>query len=127
MLFYKHSQNNPTKKLKGIIMKIIVYFIISLILSTKAFTQDFTQNVHQYMVRQAWQYLIANKPEINWNNSPMASHIGNSESGNPDDPWDVGLVVIGAYREDEEDPVYLADFPNPSMTHFWHADPPSGG
>lgn len=104
-------------------MKKLIYFILTaFVLQTNLISQDYTQNVHQYIVRQAWQYLKTNKPEINWDASPMASHIGNEEQGDAENPWDLGLLVVGAFREDEEDPVYGYVWPNETSTHFWNAD-----
>jgi len=84
---------------------------------------EYTQVVHQYMVTQAWQYLKHNMTDINWDATPMASHVGNiGNNGDPNNPWDLGLITTGAFREDEEDPVYLVTAPDPTVTHFWRAD-----
>ena len=62
---------------------------------------EYTQVVHQYMVTQAWQYLKHNMTDINWDATPMASHVGNiGNNGDPNNPWDLVLITTGAFRED---------------------------
>lgn len=79
------------------------------------------QNTHQYLVKEAYELLKYEYPEIISSN--MNNHIGNYETGNR---WESQLVTVGAYREDEEDIVYgwggLFNGWDPSSTHFWNAD-----
>lgn len=80
-----------------------------------------TGSVHQYIVRQAFNLFKHQIPGSEF--SDIAQHIGDSEQGNS--VWQTGLVVTGAYREDEEDPVYLYGGVHSwqvTMTHFWNAD-----
>ena len=79
------------------------------------------QGVHQHMVRQAYQLL---KNYVGQDIREMQNHIGYDEHGSQVfDPGD--KIVIGAYREDEEDPVYQNSFPfgwTVTCTHFWEPD-----
>ncbi len=59
------------------------------------------QDTHQYLVRQAYELLKFEHPEIIA--SDMHNHIGNSETAGP---WTSQTIVAGAYREDEEKIVY---------------------
>lgn len=103
-------------------LKFTNFILLALILSStlQLNAQDYSQNVHQYIVREAWEYLKARQSWIQY--SPMAWHIGTTEQGDPADPWAEGLVAIGAWREDEEDPVFEVNDPTPSSSHFWDAD-----
>ena len=76
------------------------------------------QDVHMYIVREAWDLLRTQYPAVE--STDLANHIGTSEEGSS--PWETGLVVTGAYREDEEDPIYGYATPFTSITHFWNAD-----
>ncbi len=87
-----------------------------------------SMDVHQYIVRQAWELAKYQCPYLI--NTDLADHIGTIEIGDDEEPWSNGLVVTGAYREDKEDPVYLYGGVDPelinllhvSMSHFWNAD-----
>jgi hypothetical protein len=86
---------------------------------------QYAENVHQYLVQQAYQLLMMQRPDVQ--NTQMSSHIGTSEHAGP---WTTGLVVAGAWREDDEDVVYGVGAPfngwTPTSTHFWNADAGDG-
>ena len=73
--------------------------------------------VHQHMVREAYKLL---KIYVGQDIYKMKDHIGYNEEGTgPFTPG--GLVVIGAFQEDEEDITGEGDAsPNTTMTHFWN-------
>lgn len=104
----------------------LIIYLCLIFLPNYIISQDrYSENAHKYIVRQAWEYLKWKKPQINWNATPMASHIemGTApECGYNNEPWDVGSIVIGSCREDEEDPVWRVGFPSPTVSHFWKAD-----
>lgn len=124
-------------------MKKIFSLLLSLVLVEFLYGHD--QRTHQYIVREGYQLL---KNQIGL--IPiMDSHVGNDEINGP---FQTGLIVTGAYREDEEDLVYhwskddkipdVTDYygnpipgiiawlaaqtapsdPFVSTTHFWEAD-----
>lgn len=81
------------------------------------------QVVHQYIVRQAYELL---KVQLG-NDNPIPKlfeHLGYSETGTGAfQPG--GLIVIGAFREDEEDIVYFYGTNTgfyTTNTHFWDPD-----
>ncbi len=80
------------------------------------------QDIHKYITFQAWELVKAQYPYVV--NSLMNQRIGHWQDGsiNGTGPWQKGLVVTGAYREDEEDVLYGYPFPYTSATHFWDAD-----
>lgn len=77
--------------------KYFLLIIVFLSISPNQFPHG--QNVHQYMVRQAYQLL---KNTLGYDIPEMAHHLGNSEQGeglfNPG-----GKLVIGAFQEDVTD------------------------
>lgn len=83
---------------------------------------DQEQLVHQHIVREAYQYL---KTRLGYDIPVVLNHLGTTEKGTgPFNPG--GKIVIGAWREDEEDPVYGNLWPNVSSTHFWNPDQGDG-
>ncbi|MGH2569378.1 MAG: hypothetical protein ACRDGA_13655, partial [Bacteroidota bacterium] len=86
------------------------------------------EHVHQYISREAYQLLSTQFCDI----SILKDRVGNIETGQgPFTPG--GLIVIGAFREDRDDPVWGYGWQgNPfgwqkpretsSVTHFWDAD-----
>lgn len=80
------------------------------------------QNIHKYITYQAWELVKAQHPEVI--NSAMNHRIGHWQDGsiNGTGPWQKGMVITGAYREDEEDVMYKHSYPYTSATHFWDAD-----
>ncbi len=106
----------------------IYYIILLVFLSSSSYTQikveqiEQTQTVHQYIVQQAYQYLYS---KLGRSIPVLENHLGNWETGsnyfNPGNK-----IVIGAYREDEEDIVYNNGWPNETSTHFWNPDDGDG-
>lgn len=96
-----------------------IYSILFIFLTIKAITADVQQQqeVHQYIVQQAYQYLIS---YLGCDISEIRDHLGTWEQGS--NPFTEGKIVTGAYREDEEDIVYLYGWPNNTSTHFWNPD-----
>lgn len=81
---------------------------------------EHVQKVHQYIVHEAWELLKHQIPVIA--NTYMNNFIGNWETAGE---WTQKTISCGAYREDEEDPVYYHSFFNgwtPTSSHFWDAD-----
>lgn len=95
-------------------------FLMIFIWLEPAFAQrqgpQYEQGTHQYLVRQAWELVKLQHPEVI--SHDMNNHIGTSEAV----PQWGGKVVIGAFQEDVDDIVYLNDYPNETSTHFWDAD-----
>jgi hypothetical protein len=84
------------------------------------------QIVHQYIVREAYLLLMASAGN---NIRELPAHIGDYGSYyTADSAWQRAFITTGAWREDEEDPVYHYDIYNGlnyalvSITHFWDAD-----
>ena len=87
------------------------------------------QQVHQYIVKEAFELLLAtNNLAIT---EEMQNHIGGLDPfyrGNY--AWQRPFITTGAWREDEEDPIFNYDFiyiqgfniALVSITHFWDAD-----
>lgn len=100
-------------------MKNMKTTIFMLIFFNSIFLHAHKQNVHQYIVIEAYKLLKSFYGIL----QPMEQHIGTNEIGTM--PWETGLVVTGAWREDTEDPIYnLSNLlpPGVSGTHFWKAD-----
>jgi hypothetical protein len=99
----------------------IYYVILAVFLSGNSYTQikveqtEQTQTAHQYIVQQAYQYLYS---KLGRSIPVVENHLGNWETGsnyfNPGNK-----IVIGAYREDEEDIVYNNGWPNETITKYW--------
>jgi len=98
-----------------------LFFVI--ILLTFSATEFFAhgQGTHQHMVREAYKLL---KSFLGQDVFDMMDHVGYNEQGsdiyNPG-----GSLVIGVYREDEEDATYYASGLggyNVTNSHFWNAD-----
>lgn len=83
---------------------------------------EHVQDVHKYITYQAWELVKSQYPGVV--NSEMNRRIGHWQDGsiNGTGPWQKGMVITGAFREDEEDVVYGYPFPYTSATHFWDAD-----
>jgi hypothetical protein len=76
---------------------------------------------HKHIVRESYSRLYLH---LGYNIPELKKHLGNDENGSgPFIPG--GSIVIGAFREDEEDIVYgyggVGNI-NVSNTHFWKAD-----
>lgn len=102
----KENKNNDKKRLFGIAY---VYSFQFAICSCTL--------VHQQMGREAYKLL---KLYVGQDIYKMKDPIGYNEEGTgPFTPG--GLVVIGAFQEDQEDITGEGDaFPNTTMTHFWN-------
>src|SRR4030095_12692997 len=94
---------------------IFFIFFINLDLFSQS---DHVQDAHQHIVKQAWELLKQSYP--NYNYIEMNNWIGDNQH---DGPWsfgNTGRVVAGAYREDDEDPIYnYTCWGVASSTHFW--------
>jgi hypothetical protein len=86
------------------------------------------QQVHQYIVKEAFELLLAT---ANLDITEMQNHIGGLDpSYTGDYAWHKPFITTGAWREDEEDPIFNYDFiyiqgfniALVSITHFWDAD-----
>ena len=95
------------------------FAVAIVILSSFIRAEAHLQPVHQYLVREGYTLL---KTTVGAEIPYMMNHVGTTEIGN--NPWRTGMMVTGAWREDEEDPVYLYGDPIPgkSGSHFWVAD-----
>jgi len=99
--------------------------IISLVvlLSAVGIAYSHKQGTHQHIVREAYKLLEEQVPAMSI--SVMKDYVGTDQT---DGPWTVGRIVIGAYREDEEDIVYgicganITGCSLTTNTHFWNAD-----
>jgi hypothetical protein len=92
---------------------------------------------HKYLTFEAWELVKQVHPEVIY--SPMNSRVGsasewNTGNINGEKPWQVGKIITGAYREDEEDVIYgyngihwpwNNEGPYITATHFWDADDPN--
>ncbi len=101
------------------------FLFITFCLITVRISHGHAQAVHQYLVREAYNVI---RTQIGYDIPVLMDHIGNHEIGithfNPG-----GLLVIGAFREDEEDIVFNYGGPfgwNVSSTHFWEPDDGDG-
>ena len=102
-----------------------LFFLFFLVTNNQLFSdgKDAKQwgGPHKHIVREAYKRL---KLHLGYDIPELKKHIGDDQNGvgqfNPG-----GLVVIGAFREDEEDIVYGYSGPGGayvSFTHFWKAD-----
>ena len=85
-------------------------------------TSGHDQEVHQFIIRKAYQLLVT---DLGYAIPKLSEKLGDTENGDaafiPG-----GKIVIGAWQEDNTDVVYgnegiFLDC-NVSATHFWHAD-----
>ena len=121
------------------VKKIIFMIVVGIVMNSNAHKQE----MHQYITKEAYKLLLYSFPN---NLLEMGSFLGSDEncfSGNwPDRSWGAGLIVSGAWDEDESDPVfhygmlqaptYDQTFSLPSaigpqeaytsITHFWNPD-----
>ncbi|MEY4876627.1 MAG: hypothetical protein RL708_1776 [Bacteroidota bacterium] len=119
--------------MKNTISFILSISLIILIFSNKAFAHK--EWVHQYMVREAYKMLkstrgvnygVYNDMQFGLNFwSGGGDYFG---EGNPNDPWNTNSpIIVGAWREDEEDIVFGYKLSpghcgDATMSHFWQAD-----
>lgn len=78
--------------------KLIIVSCMTLVFSSISLSHD--PYTHQLIVREAYKLLKAQRGPI----PVMDTHLGFEETGSG--PWKTGLMVTGAWREDEEDVVY---------------------
>jgi hypothetical protein len=86
------------------------------------------QHVHQYIVKEAYELLVTQWGSIIPNMHDHVGGIGSEYHGSY--AWHKPFIMTGAWREDEEDPVFNYDFvviqgvniALVSITHFWDAD-----
>jgi hypothetical protein len=126
-------------------MRKIIFLIVSLIFISLSFGHD--QKVHVYFVREGYNLL---KLWLGYDVPKLRDHINFEYIDSISGPWTTGMIDVGAWREDEEDPVYLYSKFHPpeitgvagtiikilswfkvtpfdkdpfvSSTHFWEAD-----
>ncbi|GJQ42996.1 MAG: hypothetical protein JETCAE03_24940 [Ignavibacteriaceae bacterium] len=106
-------------------ISIIISFYILL---TTVLAFPHTQQVHQYIVTEAYQLLVNQWGSII---PEMNNHIGGiGPEFYGDYAWQRPFISTGAWREDQEDPIFNYDFffvqgvniALVSITHFWDAD-----
>lgn len=113
--------------------KLLLIFLIALLNET---SYGHKSHVHQYLSQQAYFYLVNQVGTIPY----LAIHLGinydgachnYTGSGNDADPFlSEYPIMVGTWREDNDDPVYGynifypagAYFPDRSQSHFWQAD-----
>ncbi len=103
--------------------KFIVFYLLNCFLFNSSIFAH-KEWVHQYIVWESYAFL---EQELNCSYSSLKNHIGTNVYGfgNDQAPWSSGLVGIGAWREDKEDPVYMyygISGEYTTSTHFWNAD-----
>jgi hypothetical protein len=118
-------------------MKKILFALILLIFTNDLFPQiednRLVTCIHKYVTFQAWELIKYIHPEVEF--TKMHKAMKNPVTGQYSDPmsnefdgnkpWELGSIITGSFREDEEDPVYCYCGPfNSSLTkpHFWDAD-----
>jgi len=107
-------------------LKILLILLFTILWANQNFAHG--QHVHQYIVKEAFELLLATG---NLNIIEMQNHIGGLDPFYTGDyAWHRPFITTGAWREDEEDPVFNYDFifiqgvniALVSITHFWDAD-----
>jgi hypothetical protein len=107
-------------------LKLILILLLTTLWANQIFAHG--QNVHQYIVKEAFELLLAT---ANLEITEMQNHIGGLDPiYRGDYAWQKPFITTGAWREDEEDPVFNYDFifisgfniALVSITHFWDAD-----
>jgi len=107
-------------------LKILLILLFTILWANQNFAHG--QHVHQYIVKEAFELLLATG---NLNIIEMQNHIGGLDPFYTGDyAWHRPFITTGAWREDEEDPIFNYDFifiqgvniALVSITHFWDAD-----
>jgi len=107
-------------------LKLLLILLLTILWANKNFAHE--QHVHQYIVKEAYELLLATANLTIWE---MQNHIGGLDPFYRGDyAWHRPFITTGAWREDEEDPVFNHDFifthginiALVSITHFWDAD-----
>ena len=108
--------------MKRFLFTLTMLLLSLLVVAPQGFPHE--PQVHQYMVKQAYYFL-------DWEKGPipeLRDRIGLDiyGYGSDDDPWYFGLIGVGAWREDLEDPIWGYGGPfngwTPTSTHFWDPD-----
>jgi hypothetical protein len=108
-------------------LKILLILLFTVLWTNQNFAHG--QQVHQYIVKEAFELLLATTNlDIR---EEMQNHIGGLDTSYTGHyAWHKPFITSGAWREDEEDPVFNYDFiyiqgfniALVSITHFWDAD-----
>jgi len=107
-------------------LKLLLTLLLTILWANQIFAHG--QHVHQYIVKEAFELLLATD---NLYITEMQNHIGGLDpSYTGDYAWQKPFITTGAWREDEEDPIFNYDFiviqgfniALVSITHFWDAD-----
>jgi len=107
-------------------LKLLPILLLTILWANKNFAHE--QSVHQYIVKEAFELLLSTANLTIWE---MQNHIGGLDPFYRGDyAWHRPFITTGAWREDEEDPVFNYDFifiqgvniALVSITHFWDAD-----
>jgi len=108
------------------ILKFVLFLLFNLLTTNQLFAHG--QHVHQYIVKEAFELLLVT---ANLDIIEMQNHIGGLDPFYTGDyAWHRPFITTGAWREDEEDPIFNYDFvviqginiALVSITHFWDAD-----
>jgi len=108
-------------------LKLLLIVLLTIPWANQIFAHG--QQVHQYIVKEAFELLLATT--ILGITEEMQNHIGGLDPFYRGDyAWHKPFITTGAWREDEEDPVFNYDFllisgvniALVSITHFWDAD-----
>jgi hypothetical protein len=108
-------------------LKLLLILLFTVLWTNQNFAHG--QQVHQYIAKEAFELLLATANlDIM---EEMQNHIGGLDPDYRGDyAWHKPFITTGAWREDEEDPVFNYDFifisgfniALVSITHFWDAD-----
>jgi hypothetical protein len=107
-------------------LKLLLILLLTTLWANQIFAHG--QHVHQYIVKEAFELLLAT---ANLEITEMQNHIGGLDPFYRGDyAWHRPFITTGAWREDEEDPIFNYDFifisgfniALVSITHFWDAD-----
>lgn len=100
-------------------MKTLLWCIITLLFSAQLYSHEL--ETHEYIVKESWKLLKMSFPE--YNDIEMNNWIGTDQHDGPWSNRNQGRVVAGAWREDDEDPIWNYQcFQQYTVTHFWDVD-----
>ncbi len=103
--------------------KVNWFFVLFLLLFQQFYLYAHQEWVHQHMVKESYKLL---KRQLGYDIPIMKERIGLDLYGPGSGTWETGKVVIGAWREDIDDPVWNVGGIEcgfvASSTHFWDAD-----
>ncbi len=98
--------------------RIYILIIFSMFINGVFYAHD--PLIHKYITQQGWLLVKNQYSSVQF--SAMDGRVGEWWLGNWDGtgPWQIGKIVTGAKREDEEDVMYwYSQFGNATSTHFW--------